>query len=227
MRDDLFFIPILSEALRYPDPETRIRQAIAQIVERGSDPRYRVGFEQFLRFIEAAATIDSTEQEALMRVALRLLLARVERDVAAPGPRHSGSLAQTGAHAACAQAIQTMREVAIRSELIMLQVERNGQAIASLSLPQASPAIIRRIQPGAYIFTLDTGLRLWTGELLPSDLLWRRAFPSKPLRLAADSAPPPMEPTRRIPLRVGFLTAVVYPGVEAGTIHIVSGEALA
>lgn len=227
MRDDLFFIPILSDAFRCPDPEAGIRRAIEQIIERRDDPRYRVGFRQFLRFLDAASTIDDFEQEALTRAALRILLAQIEKDVTAPELGHGEAVTQTGKYAACAQAVRAMRDLATRSELLMLQVERDGESIASLPLPQAGPAVIRKIRPGTYTFTLDNGRLLWTGELGPSELLWRRAFPGRPLRLAADSALPSIESTRKIPLLVGLLTAVVYPGVEAGTIRVVSGDTVA
>lgn len=51
MHNDLFFIPIISEALQESEPKAAMRVALAQLRALGSDPRYRTGYQQFLRFI--------------------------------------------------------------------------------------------------------------------------------------------------------------------------------
>lgn len=54
MRDDLFFIPVIAEALRHPDPSAAMCDAIERIRAAGADPRFRVGYRQFLEFMGSA-----------------------------------------------------------------------------------------------------------------------------------------------------------------------------
>ena len=51
MHNDLFFIPIISEALQESEPKAAMRDALARLRTLGSDPRYRTGYRQLLRFL--------------------------------------------------------------------------------------------------------------------------------------------------------------------------------
>lgn len=223
MPDTLYFIPILADALRRHDLDAGMREAIALIFERRDDPRYRDGFRQFLRFIDAAASsVGVFEQEAITKVALRMMLGRIVQGLPDAEPRAGETPDGEGPRASYAPAIRAMQESAARSAALTVQIRRDDNLIASLPLPQASPAVVRKLRPGAYTIALDTGRLLWSGGLGPADLVWPRAFPDRPLPVAADSAIPSITPTRRIPLVVGSLAAVVYPGVETGTMRLVA-----
>jgi len=51
MYDDLYFLPIIAEALQGAEVDQAILEAILLIEEMGLDDRYRRGYGQFLRFI--------------------------------------------------------------------------------------------------------------------------------------------------------------------------------
>lgn len=52
--DSLYFIPLIAEALHQRDPAAALRDAFERIRVLGRQPRYRVGYRQFLRFMETA-----------------------------------------------------------------------------------------------------------------------------------------------------------------------------
>jgi len=55
MHEDLYFLPLLAEALGRRDPHRALDEAIRQIRERGAQPRHRRGLRQFERFLAETA----------------------------------------------------------------------------------------------------------------------------------------------------------------------------
>jgi len=87
MRDDLFFIPMIAEALRRPDQKAGLRVAFKRIQAMRHDPRFEVGYEQFLRFMHATYEARSHDEsyEASVRIPEELdrsstLVLTLERD---------------------------------------------------------------------------------------------------------------------------------------------------
>ncbi len=120
-----------------------------------------------------------------------------------------------------------MHDIAARTAPLTLLIHRGQDLVASFPLPPAQTTPTPGIQPGFYTATLDTGWLVWSGELGPADLLWRQAFPGRPLGMAAESSVSSPTPARRITLAVGALTIVVYPGMETGSIQLVTSEPIA
>lgn len=56
MANEMFFLQLITEALRQPDPKQALRQAFEQIHRLGQQPDHEVGYRQFLRFMEATHT---------------------------------------------------------------------------------------------------------------------------------------------------------------------------
>lgn len=104
---------------------------------------------------------------------------------------------------------------------IEIIIERNDKVVATCSFEQPSGArSVDGIAPGDYRVKLDTGRVLWEGCLAERELLWSKAFPGKPLKMAADSGQPRSEPTREISLLEGTVILRVYAGVESGFMEI-------
>ncbi|NQU74932.1 MAG: hypothetical protein HQ546_01290 [Planctomycetes bacterium] len=100
-------------------------------------------------------------------------------------------------------------------------VERDGVLVAACSFELLSGVqSVGDITQGAYRLSLDTGRVLWQGHLTSQDLLWAKAFPGEPLRMAADTDQVKQRPVREISLLEGALTLRIYPGVEAGSLEI-------
>ena len=104
---------------------------------------------------------------------------------------------------------------------IEIIIERNDNVVATCSFEQPFGARnVDGIAPGDYRVKLDTGCVLWEGNLSERELLWSKAFPGKPLKMAADSGQPTGEPTREISLLDGTVILRVYAGVESGFMEI-------
>ena len=79
MNDDLFFIPLIADALRQEDVPSALREAFRRIQELGHEPRWETGYQQFLTFmasVQGSQLLLDTED--LDRPALLELL--VERE---------------------------------------------------------------------------------------------------------------------------------------------------
>jgi hypothetical protein len=118
------------------------------------------------------------------------------------------------------QLIQAVRD----QGQIVLVVEREGDKFGSICIdPSGEIGRLPGIIPGSYTICLSTGRLLWKGELGEADLVWAKAFPGRPLALAADTKGGHQLPSRKEPLG-GGLTLLVFPGVEAGEISVVIDE---
>ena len=65
MRDEIFFIPIIAQALQQPDPGQAMREAFGRIRTMGKESRYSQGYKQFLRFMDSvdnSQLMDEPEQ---------------------------------------------------------------------------------------------------------------------------------------------------------------------
>jgi hypothetical protein len=182
MKDALYFLPMIAHALQQPDPAAALRDALARIRTMGHEPRYRLGYEQFLRFLDMARRPEVGEADV---------------------------------------PIAQIAEAARRPMGVDILVERDGEII-SICAFGATPATrtIGGVVAGAYLLRLDTGRVLWEGRLAKEDLLWARAFPKQPLRVAADTGESRRQMTREIALLDGTVILRVFAGVESGTMEI-------
>ena len=56
MSDALFFIPMIAQALREPDPKAAMIDTFERIRAMSREPRYQRGYEQLIDFMDAAVT---------------------------------------------------------------------------------------------------------------------------------------------------------------------------
>lgn len=191
MWNDLYFIPLIARALRHPDPRKFLEEAFRRIREMGQQAPYRVGYEQFLEFMEEVAAAEGTP-DASVQAFLQSLVNRfpeTEEDE------------ETGA--------------------VSLILERNGRKIADLEFPPEGGTLsVDDIEPGLYTLLLDTGRFIWERDLIESDLLWAKAFAGEPLELAADMGEAVSRPTVTESLLEGEIVLRVFAGVEAGQIAV-------
>ena len=87
MREDIFFLPIVARALEQSDPRAALRDAFAYIELLAREPRYGLGYHQFIRFMDSVIKSEGQQtshhaREILFEVAERPLSIRilVERD---------------------------------------------------------------------------------------------------------------------------------------------------
>ena len=131
---------------------------------------------------------------------------------AVAGARFPGSLSETGSF---------ILERFDRGPLVEITVERNGEVLSACRFEHGTgTGTIKDLQPGRYLFKLDTGRVLWEGELTQQDLIWSKAHPCEDLAVAADTGELPDPPTRELLLLETTLRVRVQPGLEAGQLEI-------
>jgi hypothetical protein len=222
MANDLAFINILAAAMRHPDDGVRWHQAFERIERLIGKPNSAAG-PYWRRFVETAlASAASGEAQAVAETAFRTLLDRIGYEVSVPESRPALTRTSYVGPEPCAPLRCAIRDSMARTSPGTLQVHLDGELMASWALPLTSEAIASGLHPGWLTIGLDTGWRLWSGRLAEEDLLWKWAFPERRLPMAAQSGPTHVHYSRRINLPVAMLTMVVYPGVETGSIGIVT-----
>lgn len=222
MSDELYFLPILAEAFSTPGTKTSLKQAFDQIQRLGSQPRYQCGHKNFTWFMAEACCHHKILNEDHLR---QLML-----DIALATGKFSTPQKKVGMKMIASSTLH-QKEFDEISEMIghstdqarclVINVFCNRKKMGTLELPrQASRQSISGIVPGAYILKLDTGWVLWQEPLTEKDLLWKKAFDAKDLKLAADSGQTSPDPVRRIPLLDGRIVIVVFAGIESGMIEL-------
>lgn len=215
MTDDLFFIPMIAQALSRPDPVAALREAFTQISRMGRQERYRRGFEQFQRFLAESISPGSITSQGSQHIDLPEL------------PKDATSLAVADAEA-ISELQATLRklldESAVELDLptkLGLTLLRDGHAIAHLVMTLWSGCeTVSGLQPGHYELALATGRIIWEDDLADEDLLWPAAFPGKPVPLAADTGQTDEPASRVVSLMEGQVVLHVLPGIESGRLRI-------
>jgi hypothetical protein len=92
MRDDMFFIPLIADAFRQPDPRAALGAAFRNIQTVGREPRFRTAIQQFVRFMASArqSLTEAASDEASLRIpdgldrvsAVELAIVRADRCLA-------------------------------------------------------------------------------------------------------------------------------------------------
>jgi hypothetical protein len=104
-----------------------------------------------------------------------------------------------------------------------LVLEKDGNAI--LEVPTVPPGTLHsllNVTPGRYAISLDSGRLLWEQDLQDSHLLFRLAFPRKPVPLAAASGRDGSSPRCSLTISVldGAVHVAIYPGLDAGRLEL-------
>ena len=163
MTNDLYFLPIIADALRETEPRTALITAFEKIETLGRQPQYERGFTQFQRFMaEVKKHWERPSQkpedyafDMLRWLTLKVAGGLLEEDEAKAvleliglKPRWQEELEKL-----CRETSEAdMRRV---PEII---IERNAKSIASIpceTLPVTTE--IENVKPGFYAVKLDTG----------------------------------------------------------------------
>lgn len=229
MTNDLYFIPIIADALREVDPRAALTAGFEKIETLGLQPGYERGFKQFRRFM---AEVDknwkrpSQKSEDQASDIFGWLAAQVAEGLLEEHEAKAvldlidlGSPWQEELEKLHRETSET--QIPRAPEMI---IERNGERIVSIAcehLPVTTE--IENVKPGLYSVKLDTGRLIWEEELTRHELLWIYAFPEQDLDLAADTGEAVERTTREITLLNGNLIIRVFPGAESGRLELKIG----
>jgi hypothetical protein len=228
MIEDLYFIPILAEALKAPQVEEALRGAFERIRSLGQQTQYKQGLVQFEEFVHlvndcrqqnrssppdewriessmvelATNTFEGTGQER--QAILDAISSRPDwKDL------YDGLVAEIEQH----------QRAAAVTRVSLLQ---DGEPLGFMEVRGGSGrGTVSGVTPGSYSLQLDTGRVLWEGPLREEDLLWTKAFPGQPLSLAADTGEQRARPTQRLEIFSGEIILQVFAGPESGRVEII------
>jgi hypothetical protein len=229
MNKDLYFLKILTEALKAPNPEQKIKKAFDEIEELGRRPEYRQGYHQFRLFMDKIkesgilGSVDSGDliHEMIQDLIFQLATGLFDResnegrqllDLIRSNPKWQKEFEKLSA--------QELESEGLSGQMKII-VTKNGNTIGSMpTKPSAFFQSISNVTPGYYEVKLNTGRLIWQGDLKEEDLLWSAAFPEEAFDLAADTGESVRRITKNIKTLDGEITMRVYPGIESGHIEV-------
>jgi hypothetical protein len=234
MNKDLYFLQIITEALKAPNPRAEIKKAFEKIAELGRQPDYRQGYLQFCQFMDKVKESSDTDfagseglgQEMIRELVFQIATGLFDRD-SSEGQR---LLELIRSKPEWRKEFERLSAQVAKSEPLPGQMEivvvKNGDVIESFPLkPPPFIKSVRDVTPGSYEVKLSSGRVIWEGDLNVNDLLWAAAFPEQKLDMAADTDDTFKRPTRELRLLDGELTIRVFPEIESGRIEFEIKEA--
>ncbi|SRR6056297_88319 len=228
MDKNLFFIALIDEALKKPNPKFHLKEAFAEIMKLGAQTHFEQGFSQFQCFItEVGKNWERGYSKLEDAHFLQDMAFQIATDIFAGDLQHAEkALELIRRHPELNYEYETFCKEAERSEAISqpvgIDIKYDGKYFASCSLSKSEPVKkICKIYPGAYSIQLSTGRRIWQDELTEKDLLWGYAFPEREIKLAADTGETIEGVSRQINLLKGEMTLRIIPQIESGCIEFI------
>ena len=227
MNHNLYFIEILSKALLQRDIAKALRNAFEEIIALGSTEPYSQGFGQFQEFMEVVNTHHKKKQcNTLLAEYINELII----DVAAELYKGSDEEQQNILNMIKSRPLLRREYDKIRTEIQELTTPIKGfeivvccndkivESVPFTALPASKT--INNVAPGVYRISFETGRIIWQGELTEKNLVWAKAYPGKPVKLAADTTQRKTESTKEFIIFDGEIMIRVFPGIECGRIVI-------
>jgi hypothetical protein len=231
MNKDLYFLPIIAEALRKPEPKESLRAAIEKIITLGHRPEYKQGFLQFHHFmaeVKKKSEKPSMKPGDIVSEEIRYLSLQVAGDLLEETPKENQAVLDLiRSEPRWQEEFEKIyRETASKttSRAPEIIIEKNREPMGFTSCEHPIIKEFRNVMPALYAAKMDTGRIIWQGELTEKDLIWSAAFPGQALELAADTGEPTGRMTREITLLNGELIIRVFPGAESGRLELKTGE---
>ena len=222
MSQELFFIPILAEALKGPDVLQALEKAFAIIERLGHEDQYQEGYCNFQAFM---AEVDA-RRNILREQGLRMAILMSTGSASAETEEWKTILESHLRRSPRLQAeYDALREaMATRARAPVLQLLREGRQIGEVTFETVPGRhAIDGVRPGRYSLRTDTGLVIWEGELTSKDLVGTDAFGGRDLALAAEAGDVPRRPSREVKVPGARLVLRIFPGIESGALEIVIG----
>lgn len=227
MNNDLYFIPIIGEALQQSDPEKSLRKALDQIKSIGEQSRYQVGFKQFERFMALIEDrLNAGQSEFGDFVTVSRLITELVTDIFEGGEAEKQKTLSLirSQPLWCREYDKLIAETEWLNRrptgigITIFRENRKFDSVIYEEIPESKA--VEDITSGRYRIAFATGRLIWEGEFTEQDLLWIRAFPGRPLELAADTSGWKGNPTKYISALKGEITIRVFAGLESGRIEI-------
>ncbi len=227
MNHDLYFIPIIADALQQQDTEAALMQAFDRIRSLGAAVEYQSGLRQFDGFMASVNRLARREgSPPHCEDIVREFMTELVTDTFAGSEQDKQAVwaavrSRPQWVAEFDQLVAEFASVMSAPKDITICVGRGDELPVMLTLRKDKPSsMVDHVVPGSYTVRLGTGRVLWEGELHRQHLLWADAFGGRPVKLAADTGLPRSGPTQEIRLPECGLTLRIFPGLESGRVEI-------
>jgi len=223
---DLYFIPILKQAYNSSDQGTDFEAALDRIVELGQEPKYALGFKNFLKFLTSGISEleeNNDEYDSFRDTLIFNLISRI-----ATGSLH----VDAGLEEKVYELIETDSELKdfynsekkhfdldIKPPEISFELFCTGEPKTATSETSGTRIRFERINPGHFELKTSTGLLVWEKELTKEHLLLESTL-EQTLPLAADTPDLEKSHTLREFILKNTWRVSVFPGFEFGSILI-------
>jgi len=231
MSRDLFFLPLIANALQKPDPKKGLQEAFEEIGLLGRQPEYKLGFRQFQMFMmEIRKNIDarsSLSEDIVVNALLRDLQLQVIAGVLEKNRDEEQACLdliryRTSWKREFERLCSAVEQADPPERAMEIIINKNGEYFETILFGRRPlTKTIKNVRPGLYGFRLETGWLLGEEELTRNELLLVYAYPTQDLKLAADTGDTEEHPTRQIRLLDGEVIIKVLPGLESGRIKVI------
>ena len=227
MSNDMYFMQIIAKALEQKDSEKSLKQAFDEIKSLGTKSGYEQGFRQFQRFMDTIS--DQTgkkETDTLDADLVSELIVDLATDFFEGSDEDKQkALSIIKSHPRLRkeydQLVADIEQLNRRPAGVEVSISRDNKWFKSVTFMEIPGTEgIDRIIAGVYNIAFATGQAIWEGELTEQNLLWGKAYPGRPVRLAADTTGEKSEPTKEISVLDGEIIIRVFPSIESGRIEI-------
>lgn len=226
MSKDLSFIPIIAKALQSDNPKKALLEAFHEIRQLSNRADHKQMYIQFQKFIDTI--YQQTEAKYLEKdfsdLVVKELILELTTDT------FEGDSKEKDAAIALINSEEKWQDIynQITKQLqdqpepsYTIFIEKDSKRINTITLTESvNIYLMKDIFPGHYTIKLNTGRVLWDSEFSDEDLIWTRAYPDIPLKLAADTDDKEASSKREINLLDNKLVIQVFPGMESGTLKI-------
>ncbi len=219
MSHELYFVPILAQAIAGLGGRDPLVKAFAAIEEMGRKPGYEEGYHNFCWFLAEAVGRRRLLDEHSLRTELVEWIAGTPIETE---PRPSVLSRLVSRILWMKEEFDSLDQAFLtRRPAFTVELLRDGEPVATLTFETAQGRqAVESIGPGHYTLGLDSGLVLWEGVLTAADLIWTEAFGSDGLALAAETADVRRRVGREIRVAEAGLVLRLFPGLESGMLEI-------
>lgn len=222
MNRDMYFLPLIAQALGQQDARHALVLAFEEVAALGRRPEYARGHAQFRRFMELVAAHRDDEVCAAVR---RGMIALASDTCDAGAGQWDAAFDLIAARPGWQSELDDLYTEAQRSkrnvEWLRLVLAKSGRVVRTIGISSnTGTESVSPISPGTYTLGLETGSVLWENTLREADLLWSQSARRRPLKLAAETPGAVAQPTREVSLLGGELSFRVFAGIEAGRIEV-------
>lgn len=227
MSNNLYFIEIIAKALSQREIGESLKQAFKEIKSLGSISEYKQGFQQFQRFMDVVRShVKKKDSNKLEADIISEMIIDIATDAFAGSDEDIQKVLNI--IKSCPQLREEhdqlsteIKGLSRKPKGIEISVSRENRTIESITFTKiATSKTIDNITPGVYSVAFDTGRLIWKGKIAEQDLIWAKAYPGKPVKLAADTTQRKANPTKEISLFNTEIVIRVFPGIESGRMVI-------